>query len=293
MQQLKDILENKFSKNFTILEKLRINKNTEFNSDAFVFKPKESDPPAKAISDLTVYLPFDILVNNKRKISIAKIKYEFINQYKFDSWKLYDDKDNLLMHLTNNGIKNLLLIDGEFETTLEGESKISSIIIIKSSLNIIKESSLNEKLKINEESSLNEKLKINKETEFDWQSEWADKDEWTKYKYDALYYILNLIKDKINWNKSITSISYLTFDDTTLTAKDLDELSKTLGKDNILDTHEWIWDGYKKSCFIVNIFKQKLIEIHNSLMHQNKYNLSLCGDAVDFYKKYYKDICKK
>ena len=140
-----------------------------------------------------------------------------------------------------------------------------------------------EKLKINKESK-----NISKETEFDLQSEWADKDEKTKYKYDSLYYILNLIKDKINWNKSIHSISYLTFDDTTLTAEDLEELNKTFSKDNILD-----FDGYKKSYLKVKIFKEKLIDIHNSLMHQDKYNLSLCGDAIDFYKKYYKDICKK
>lgn len=31
MKNLKDILENKFSKNFTILEKLKINKETDFN----------------------------------------------------------------------------------------------------------------------------------------------------------------------------------------------------------------------------------------------------------------------
>jgi len=134
-----------------------------------------------------------------------------------------------------------------------------------------------------------EKLVFNKHTKAkSIESEWTDKDEWTKYKYDALYYILNLIKDKINWNKSIHSVAYLSFDDTTLTAEDLDELSKTLGKDNILDTREWIWDGYTKSCFIVKIFKQKLIEIHNSLMHQDKYNLTLCVDAVDFYNEYYK-----
>lgn len=276
MKNLKDL----------IFEKLRINKNTEFNSNAFIFKPKESDSPAKEISDLKIYLPFEILVNNKRKITIAKIEYEFINTYKLDAWKLYDDKDKLILHLTNNGIKHLLFMD-EFDTSLEGEPKISSVRTIESSLNIIKES------------YINEKLKINKETEFDLQSEWGDKDEWTKYKYDAIYYVLNLIKDKINWNKSITSISYLTFDDTTLTAKDLDELNKTLGKDDIeranfhLASHEWRYDWNKKSYFIVTIFKEKLIDIHNSLMHQDKYNLTLCVDAVDFYEKYYKDICKK
>ena len=60
MKKLKDL----------ILEKLRINKDTESYYDKFVFKPKESDANAKEISDLTVYLPFEILVNNKRKITI-------------------------------------------------------------------------------------------------------------------------------------------------------------------------------------------------------------------------------
>lgn len=139
-----------------------------------------------------------------------------------------------------------------------------------------------------------EKLVITKNSKvkktLDISNQWADKDEWTKYKYDALYYILNLIKDKINWNKSITSISYLTFDDTTLTAEDINELNKRFGKDNILDSHEWQYDWNKKSYLTVTIFKEKLIDIHNSLMHQDKYTVSLCGDAVDFYKNYYKNI---
>ena len=131
-----------------------------------------------------------------------------------------------------------------------------------------------------------EKLVITKNSKVkkDISNQWADKDEWTKYKYDTLYYILNLIKDKINWNKSITSISYLTFDDTTLTAEDINELNKRFGKDNILDSHEWQYDWNKKSYLTVTIFKEKLIDIHNSLMHQDKYSLSICGDAVDFYK---------
>ena len=137
-----------------------------------------------------------------------------------------------------------------------------------------------------------EKLVITKNSKVkkDISNQWADKDEWTKYKYDTLYYILNLIKDKINWNKSITSISYLTFDDTTLTAEDINELNKRFGKDNILDSHEWQYDWNKKSYLTVTIFKEKLIDIHNSLMHQDKYSLSICGDAVDFYKNYYKNI---
>ena len=137
-----------------------------------------------------------------------------------------------------------------------------------------------------------EKLVITKNSKVkkDISNQWADKDEWTKYKYDSLYYILNLIKDKINWNKSITSISYLTFDDTTLTAEDINELNKRFGKDNILDSHEWQYDWNKKSYLTVTIFKEKLIDIHNSLMHQDKYSLSICGDAVDFYKNYYKNI---
>ena len=158
-------------------------------------------------------------------------------------------------------------------------------------------SSLNDYISLKEKiSSLDdyilERLHITKDTgiDDDISSDWNNKDEWTKYKYDALYYILNLIKDKINWNKSITSISYLTFDNTTLTAEDLDKLDKTLGKDGILDSLEWIWDRYKQSHFIFIIFKEKLIDIHNSLMHQDKYSLTLCGDAVNFYKKYYKDI---
>ena len=141
-----------------------------------------------------------------------------------------------------------------------------------------------------------EKLHINKDTGKDSDTckpkDWDDKDEWTKYKYDAIYYVLNLIKDKINWNKSITSISYLTFDDTTLTGEDLEKLNKTFGKDNILASHEWNYDWHKKSYLTVIIFKEKLIDIHNSLMHQDKYNLTLCGDAVDFYEQYYADTVK-
>ena len=136
---------------------------------------------------------------------------------------------------------------------------------------------------------ITEKLVFNKHTKAkSIESEWADKYETTKYKYNSLYYILNLIKDKINWNKSITSISYLTFTDTILTGEDLDKLNKTFGKDNILASHEWNYDFYKKSYLTVTIFKEKLIDIHNSLMHQDKYSLSLYDDAVDFYKKYYK-----
>lgn len=139
-----------------------------------------------------------------------------------------------------------------------------------------------------------EKLVITKNSKvkktLDISNQWADQDEWTKYKYDAIYYILNLIKDKINWEKSITSISYLTFDDTTLMAEDLDKLNKTFGKDNILASHEWHYDWNKKSYLKVKIFKEKLIDICNSLMHQDKYTVSLCGDAVDFYKNYYKNI---
>lgn len=137
-----------------------------------------------------------------------------------------------------------------------------------------------------------EKLVITKNSKVkkDISNQWADKDEWTKYKYDALYYILNLIKDKINWNKSITSISYLTFNDTSLTTEDIDKLNKTFGKDNILASHEWYYDWNKKSYLKVKIFKEKLMDICNSLMHQDKYTLFLCGDAVDFYKNYYKNI---
>lgn len=141
-----------------------------------------------------------------------------------------------------------------------------------------------------------EKLIITKDTKekSNISGQWVNKDTWTKYKYDAIYYVLNLIKDKINWNKSITSIAYLTFDDTTLTGEDLEKLNKTLGKDFektdfYLASHEWNYDWNKKSYLTVIIFKEKLIDIHNSLMHQDKYNLTLCGDAVDFYKNYYKD----
>ena len=142
-----------------------------------------------------------------------------------------------------------------------------------------------EKLIINKNSTLKDNIS----------DKWANKDEWTKYKYDAIYYVLNLIKDKINWNKSIHSIAYLTFDDTTLTGEDLDKLNKTFGKDFektdfYLASHEWNYDWNKKSYLTITIFKEKLIDIHNSLMHQDKYNLTLCVDAVDFYEKYYKDI---
>ena len=143
MKKLKDL----------ILEKLRINKDTEPYYDKFVFKPKESDANAKEISDLTVYLPFEILVNNKRKITIAKIQYEFVTRYKFDAWYLYDNNDKQILGLTNCGIISLLLKDEEFDIELKGESKESSIIAIKNSLNIVKESYLNEKLKINKETS--------------------------------------------------------------------------------------------------------------------------------------------
>lgn len=136
---------------------------------------------------------------------------------------------------------------------------------------------------------IQEKLKLSKNSKLKINSNWEDKDEWTKYKYDAIYYILNLIKDKINWNKSITSIGYITFDDTTLTGNDLDELNKTLGKDNILDSHEWQYDWSKKTYFIFIIFKEKLIDIYNLRMFPDKYGLNLCSDAVDFYKKYYKN----
>ena len=44
-------------------------------------------------------------------------------------------------------------MDDGFDIELDGESKTSSIITIKNSLNIVKESYLNEKLKINKETS--------------------------------------------------------------------------------------------------------------------------------------------
>lgn len=277
MKKLKDL----------ILEKLRINKDTEPYYDKFVFKPKESDANAKEISDLTVYLPFEILVNNKRKITIAKIQHEFDTKYKFDAWDLYDNNDKQIFGLTNYGIINLLLMDDGFDIELKGESKTSSIITIKNSLNIVKES------------YLNEKLKINKETNFDLQINWEDEDKFTKYTYDAIYYVFNLIKDKINWDKCITSISEFTFDETTLSANDLEELHKKLKKDNIertgfyLNYNEWQYDFNKKSYFRVSIFKTKLIDIHNSLMHKDKYDLTIYNEAKNFYKKYYKDICKQ
>ena len=135
-----------------------------------------------------------------------------------------------------------------------------------------------------------EKLVINKDIKsnksLDISNQWADKDEWTKYKYDALYYILNLIKDKVDWNSETKNL-YSTHFQTSLTAKDIDELNKTFGKDNILDSHEWNYDWNKKSYLTVTIFKEKLIDICNSLMHQNIYNLTLNMDAANFYEKYY------
>ena len=134
-----------------------------------------------------------------------------------------------------------------------------------------------------------ERLHITKDTCPDISNQWANINDSTKYEYDATYYFFELIKDKVCWDPTNKTLLFINFD-TTLSADDLKELNKTLGKDGILDSLEWIWDRYKQSHFIFIIFKEKLIDIHNSLMHQDKYSLTLCGDAVNFYKKYYKDI---
>ena len=92
-----------------IFERLHINKNTGNDYINFVFKPKEKDSSAKEILNLTVYLPFNIIVNNEKKITIEKIQGEYIKNYNLDSWNLYDNNNKAIINLTNDGIKKLLI----------------------------------------------------------------------------------------------------------------------------------------------------------------------------------------
>ena len=137
-----------------------------------------------------------------------------------------------------------------------------------------------------------EKLKVNKDTDFDFASHWGDKDKYIKYKYDSLYYVFNLIKDKIEWDKKIEHLYSTTFS-TSLTGDDLEKLNKTLGQDKKLASNEWRYDYSKKSFLDVNIFKEHLLKIHNYYYHPTTYDLTLENGGKEFYEKYYKDVCKK
>ena len=137
---------------------------------------------------------------------------------------------------------------------------------------------------------IQEKLVINKNSKIkkDISDQWANKDEQTKYKYDALYNILNLIKDKVDWNSETKNLYSIHFQ-TSLTANDLEKFNKEVYTNRYIDSSEYHYDWNKSSYYKVTIFKEKLLEICNSLMHRNIYELTLYMNAADFYEKYYKN----
>ena len=136
-----------------------------------------------------------------------------------------------------------------------------------------------------------EKLVINKNSKLkkDISDQWSDKDEYTKYKFDALYNILNLIKDKVDWNSETKNLYSIHFQ-TSLDADDLEKFNKEVYKNEYIASHEYQYDWNKRSYYKVTIFKEKLLEICNSLMHQNTYGLTLYMNAANFYEKYYINI---
>ena len=84
---------------------------------------------------------------------------------------------------------------------------------------------------------IQEKLVINKNSKIkkDISDQWANKDEQTKYKYDALYNILNLIKDKVDWNSETKNLYSIHFQ-TSLTANDLEKFNKEVYTNRYIDS---------------------------------------------------------
>ena len=141
-----------------------------------------------------------------------------------------------------------------------------------------------------------ERLHITKDTCPDISNQWANINDSTKYEYDATYYFFELIKDKVCWDPTNKTLLFINFD-TTLSADDLKELNKTLGKDNLyrtdfyLGSHEWMYDGTSLyPSFRIRIHSLPMIKIY---MNSNKkYSMVIENSAQTFYEKYYKYILK-
>ena len=136
MRQLKNI----------IVEKLKINKDTKSYLSDFIFKPTENNEYARAINNLKVMLPFDIIVNDHSVTSITKIN--LLTCENDDYWQFFDNDDQIVLELTDKGVMKLLVTFIELNVTYYGKGR-EHIVVDKNTLNVIKESLIDEKLKIN------------------------------------------------------------------------------------------------------------------------------------------------
>ena len=135
-----------------ITEKILINKDTKLNS--FVFKPKSNEEINKKINNLTVYLPFDIIItnNDNEHITIYKITPEYNYEYDYDYWDIYDHDDNRIAGITSAGVYKLFIKNVQIKISLF--KNIDNQVSITSDAKIFK----------SKESNIQEKLLISKNT---------------------------------------------------------------------------------------------------------------------------------